>query len=501
MASLGKTIKKSFERGTISSTLFGMIISTFSTVAPMFLIMGGILVLYLVLGYNNVLYSERVLFSCSVLYIFIFSLLCTSPFNSVISKYITDRIFEEKYEAVLSCFYGGLFVNMLFACAVGIPFYCYAYFVGGIDLIYVFTCFVDFISLCLTFYSMLYLSITKDYSKISLFFSIGVLVIIGTALVTVKLLHFSITYGMLFAIGAGMLTIAVCECSYIKGYFHNSNKDYFGFLVYFRKYWKLSVTNLLYTLGLYGHNFVFWTVNDHIVVKDTYVCYPPYDMATCIAMFTNISASIILITQIELHFHERYKAYSEAVIGGRLRDIENAKSRMFSLLSYQLMDVVRNQFIISVLLYLLCVVFLPQFGFAGIVMEMYPCLAAGYFVIFLLYSCIIFLFYFNDSTGSCMTSFTFLALTLIVSWFAKELTPIWYGIGTFVGAFAGWFVAYARLRWVERNIDEHIFCQGILIENAYEAMPSNVVFPVDAVKLEEEQKEITNQKKKKEKTA
>ena len=54
---------------------------------------------------------------------------------------------------------------------------------------------------------------------------------------------------------------------------------------------------------------------------------------------------------------------------------------MFSLLSYQLMDVVRNQFTISVLIYLLCVVFLPRFGFAGQTMEIYPCLAAGYFVL------------------------------------------------------------------------------------------------------------------------
>ena len=230
MASLGKTIRKSFEAETISSTLFGIILSTFSTVAPMFMIMGGILALYIILGYNNVLYSERVLFTSSILYIFIFSLLCTSPFNAVISRYMTDKIFEEKYDSILSCFYGGLFVNMLFCCMVGIPFYCYAYFVGGIDLIYVFTCFVAFISLCLTFYSMLYLSITKDYTKISLFFCVGALVIIGTALITVKLLHFSITYGMLFSIAFGMLTIATCECAYIKGYFHNSNRDYFGFI-------------------------------------------------------------------------------------------------------------------------------------------------------------------------------------------------------------------------------------------------------------------------------
>ena len=257
-------------------------------------------------------------------------------------------------------------------------------------------------------------------------------------------------------------------------------------------------------MALYSHNFIFWTLDDHIVVKDTYICYPPYDMATCIAMFTNISASVILITQIELHFHERYKAYSEAVIGGRLRDIEKAKNRMFSLLSYQLMDVVRNQFIISVILYLLCMVFLPRFGFAGTVMEIYPCLAAGYFVIFLLYSGIIFLFYFNDKTGAFLTTFTFLVLTSVISIFARDLNPIWYGIGTFVGAFAGWCIAYFRLRWVERNLDEHIFCQGTLIPTTYDDMPSSIVFPVDDTKkpeenaAEEEKEESSDKSEKKE---
>lgn len=485
MASLGKSIKKSFEKGTISSTLVGVLFSTLTTVAPMLLIMGGIILLYILLDYNSIVYSERVLFTCSVLYIFIFSLLCTAPYNTVISRYITDKIFEEKYDAILPCYYGGLFVNLLTCCIVGIPFYLYSYFVGGIDPIYTLTCYVTFIALSMTFYSMLYLSITKDYSKISLFFLLGVVVMLLTALIGTRLLHFSVSYSMLFSIACGFITIAVSECAYIRGYFHDNDESYFGFLSYFKAHWQLAITNFLYFLGLYVHNFIFWSMPDHIVVKDTYICYPPYDMATCIAMFTNISASVILITQIELHFHERYKAYSEAVIGGRLSDIEKAKNRMFSLLSYQLMDVVRNQFTISVLLYLLCVVFLPQFGFAGQVMEMYPCLAAGYFVIFLLYSCIIFLFYFNDKTGALLTTFTFFAITATVSYFARDFSTIWYGIGTFAGAFCGWIVAYFRLRWVERNLDEHIFCTGSLIPSKQEAMPTSIVFPIDITKTHE----------------
>ncbi len=179
-----------------------------------------------------------------------------------------------------------------------------------------------------------------------------------------------------------------------------------------------------------------------------------------------------------------------------MRDIEKSKNRMFSLLSYQLMDVVRNQFTISVLIYLLCVVFLPRFGFAGQTMEIYPCLAAGYFVIFLLYSCIIYLFYFNDKTGALLTTFSFLVVTAVVSLFARSFPPIWYGIGTFAGAFSGWVVAYFRLRWVERNLDEHIFCRGTLIPSQYEAMPTNIVFPVDTTKLDEEENEKEKEAKK-----
>ncbi len=496
MASLGKTIHKSFEKKTMSSSAFGMILSTMTTVAPMFLIIGGILVMYNLLDYSNVIYANRVLFSSSILYIFIFGLLTTSPFNSVISRYITDRIFEEQYDAILPCFYGGLFLNLTFSSLAGIPFYLYAHFAGGIGAIYVFTCYMAFIALCLTFYSMLFLSITKDYGKISLFFAIGITVTVLLALLLVKVLRAETGYSMLLSIAVGFCTIAVCECAYIKGYFQGNNKRYFDFLTYFKTYWKLSVTNLLYTLGMYIHNFIFWTMEDHIVVKDTYVCYPPYDMATCIAMFTNISASVILITQIELHFHERYKAYSEAVIGGRLIDITKAKNRMFSLMSYQLMDVVRNQFTISVIIYLLCMVFLPMFGFAGQITEIYPCLAAGYFVIFLLYSCIIFLYYFNDTTGSAITTVTFLTVTGVISYFARDFQPIWYGIGTFIGAFCGWTVAYFRLRWVERNLDEHIFCQGELIPSRHERMPDSRVYPTDAA-LEEEKQESNNKNRRK----
>lgn len=235
-------------------------------------------------------------------------------------------------------------------------------------------------------------------------------------------------------------------------------------------------TNFLYTLGLYIHNFVFWTTDLKMVVADSFVCAPTYDMATCIAMFTNISSSIIFITRVEMHFHQRYKAYSEAVIGGRGADIENTKKRMFAQLAGELMNLVRVQFIVSVVVYLICIVFLPQFGFSGLVLKIYPCLAAGYFILFVMYAAIIFLYYYNDLNGAMLTSFCFCLGTFLGSMVSKEFIEIWYGSGLIFGAILGWSVAHARLRWVERNLDVHTFCKGVLLKKGKGTKPPQKVF-------------------------
>ena len=43
-----------------------------------------------------------------------------------------------------------------------------------------------------------------------------------------------------------------------------------------------------------------------MVVRKSFVSMTTYDMATCLEMFTNISASVIFISRVEMHFHERY---------------------------------------------------------------------------------------------------------------------------------------------------------------------------------------------------
>lgn len=232
---------------------------------------------------------------------------------------------------------------------------------------------------------ILFHAVSVDLQGLSeniIIFLMGMAAAFGLAWLLVKVFHRDIIYSMLLSLTIGFFLTAAISAATIKSYFKRNSRQYRKVLHYFKIYWHLIATNLLYTLGLYIHNFIFWTTDLKMTVAHTFVYAPAYDMATCLAMFTNLSSTIIFISRVEMHFHERYKAYSEAVIGGRWEDINNAKNRMFRQLASELMNLVRIQFIVSVVLYLLCVIFLPGMGFSGLVMQIYPCLAAGYFILF-----------------------------------------------------------------------------------------------------------------------
>ena len=476
MAGIGIKLNKIYSKNSVMANVYGIFYSTLVTIAPMLLVIGAIVFMQYFLGFSREGYASRELFASTVLYIFIFSLLVASPFLAVISKYMSDVIYEETYEDILPCYYMGLILTIVLGVLLGVPFCLWEYFVGHVGLHYVFAGFGGFVSLVFIFYTMLYLLICKDYKRISMFFFFGMLLTFVVSLILVYLLGCNISFAMLISLDMGFLLIAALELSLVKSYFRENSGEYKALFRYMKKYWQLIVTNFLYILGLYIHNFVFWTTDMRMIVAKSFVMMQPYDMATCLAMFTNISASVIFIVRVEMHFHDRYKLYSDMVIGGRGMDIENAKTRMFRQVGEELYSLTRIQFIISVVVFFLASLILPQIGFGGMVMRIYPCMAAGYFILFIMYNTIIFLYYFSDLTGSVLTTVCFCLFTLLGSIFATHLPDTWYGLGTVIGSFVGWCVAYLRLRWIERNLDVHIFCNGNILERGQGPRPSSKVF-------------------------
>jgi uncharacterized membrane protein len=476
MAGIGVKLNKIYEKKSIFSHMYGFAYSVVVTIAPMVLVIINIVLMELLLGFSKQGYSARELFACTILYTFIFALLSGAPLNAVLSRYLADAIFEERYDEILPCFYLGLLLNLVIACLMGIPFCIHEYLVGSVAMYYVFTGFCAYISMALVFYCMLYLLICKDFKRISLYFLIGMVLTFACACLFVYVFRMEVTYSMLISLAIGFFVIACMEYAKVRSYFTRNSNRYRKILQYFGSYWELIFINTFYILGLYIHNFVFWTTDMRMTVAKSFVCAQPYDMATFLALITSITATVQFTVNLERNFSPRYKAYSQAVNGGRGSDIRIAKERMCDQLAAELMNLVRIQFIISVIIFLFCIVVLPQYGFSGLTLRIYPCLAAAYFVVFVMYGEILFLEYFDDRKGALLTAAVFCLVTVAGSILATRLPDIWYGAGMLAGTFAGWTVGYGRLRQVTRNLDRHIFCRGSLMEKGQGQQPPAKVY-------------------------
>jgi len=468
LAGIGFELKKIFREQSVFHTLRGAIYSSFATIGPVLMIVVNLIVMYFVLDYVKVDYAERDLFASTILYVFIFSLIITAPLNSVLSRYIADKIFQEKREDIMPSYYVGLIVNIVMAGLIGIPFALWEVFVGKVNPLFVLLSYCMFTALTLVFFNMTYVSALKEYKRISMAFLVGMTVTFIVAFVSRKLFGMAVTTAIILGFTVGFLIIGFWLYSLIRGFFAENSRNYRDCINYIKYFKMLFLTNLFYILGLYVHNFVFWWFSDFsIVVRNTFRSAPVYDMSTCLAMFTNISTMVIFMVQVEVNFHDRYQAYCQEVIGGTGSYIYAAKREMFRTLLKEVMHIIQIQMIITVVIFLVAIIFLPQFGFGGMVMVIYPGLAAAYFLIFVMYSLVIFLYYYDDEKGALLTTLVFFIGTFIGTIISLKLTSNLYGLGTFIGAFCGWSMGYYRLKHIEKNLDKHIFCNGELIKKVY----------------------------------
>lgn len=79
MADVGSKLTRIFKKKSIIASFVGFVYSLVVTIAPVLLVIGNIQFMSRVLGFGGESYIRRELFTCTVLYIFIFALLSVSP--------------------------------------------------------------------------------------------------------------------------------------------------------------------------------------------------------------------------------------------------------------------------------------------------------------------------------------------------------------------------------------------------------------------------------------
>jgi hypothetical protein len=82
-----------------------------------------------------------------------------------------------------------------------------------------------------------------------------------------------------------------------------------AFLRYLGKYWDLGCIGLLYAIGIWGDNIVFWWVGNSVMVGGFFHLNPIYDSTKLIAYLATIPASASFLVHLESNFYRHYRDY------------------------------------------------------------------------------------------------------------------------------------------------------------------------------------------------
>lgn len=455
MAGIGFELKKLFRKFGFFNIFRGVLYASAATIGPIILVITMLLAINAIMKYFYVPYFERDILSGAILYAFVFSLIIATSIGTVLSRYISDKIFNEEEEDIIPSLYGSLALAICISGALGGSLYIFA----KLPPLFSFGAYSLMMILSMVFVLMYYVSAIKEYRKITMAFLLGGLLGAIVGVILFYAFKIELIYAILYAMVIWFFFTAVDLLHVIRGFFKIHSKKYFEFLSYFKQYKLIFISGVLYIVGLYVHNFIFWFSPISNVVADTYRSCYTYDMASFLAMFTNLSATVIFVVKIETNFYEKYQKYCYAIMGGSLSEIEIAKRDMSRIINHELFFITEVQLIITLTLICAGIALLPIMGFGGTILDIYPILALGYYAVFMMYFLIVFLYYFDDQIGAVYISGVFFSVTVAMTLLSLRLGTAFYGLGLLLGGITAWIVGFFRLKILLRDIDYHMFCK------------------------------------------
>ncbi len=466
MAGIGFELKKLYgEKKGITRTVGAMGYSTITTIGPTLLIVGALIVTNFLLQKWGTAEAEKMIYSGSLLYCFILPLIVSSVFDTVLSRYVSDCIFSDREDRILPAVQGstGMITAILGIC--GVIFGIALYRISGLSLFYVLMVYFTMLGVGLTFLLSVFVTAIKSYRKITLSYLIGTILIILVGGGSHTLLGQPVGQSMMTGFAVGFVSIALQLYLYLHMSFPRGDGSYFGYFASIKKNKLLMCSGSFYILGLYVHNFVFWADSDmQLVAGKILYSAPAYDMASFVAILTNISAVVIFVVRAETSFYGEYKGYCEAVLGGSLNKIDYYRERMMRTLINEVYFISEFQIILTVIIMVLSITLLPLLGIAGITLDIYPVLALGYYAVFIMHILMIFLYYFDDQKGAAFVGLSFFLLTWGFTYVTRLLGIQYYGLGLVLSGVTCWIIAYVRLKKVMGTIEYKMFCDNIRVK-------------------------------------
>ena len=390
-----------------------------------------------------------------MVYALIGSLLLSSVWQMLLSRFVADQLFTGTPERVMPSLFGGSILLMVPGGLMYGLFLSYAQAVPFLDR---FINWVLFTELIVIWLQMAYITAAKDYRRILRVFFLGVVTALGLGWLLLSL-DVPVLTALMAALACGYGVMMIGFTRVLLLYFPTGEGSLFAFLQWLGRTPDLIWIGLFSMAGAFVHLVVMWFGPYGETVAGLFRHAPAHDAAAFFAFLVTIPANINFVVSVEVNFYQKYKRYFSAVTGGgTLSELNLARVDMVTVLQQEIFKLAQVQVFFMVAYSVLMRYFLETIGFTREMVGMFQMMCVGYSAYAVGNSLMLLQLYFNDRKGALMTSLVFFAVNLAITVYTMHGSPLYYGIGLTIAGVAMYVVGLLRLMTYVRKIDYHVFC-------------------------------------------
>ncbi len=424
MAGIGFELRRILNRDSYVATLQAYLYAGLISSGPWVLSILSVLligILSVSVVAPNLLVTQ---FLVSVTYLMSASLIFTGGLQLMFTRFISDRLFEEREDVILPNLIG---ILLLITAVAGLLGTLFIFLMFDETLLYRILMVANFVTLTDLWIVVIFLSGMKAYNRILLTMLIGYVVMVVAAYF---LRHFSLE-GLLLAFLIGHCVLLFAFLHDILREFPSNKFVAFDFLNRKQVFWSLFATGMFYYFGVWVDKYLFWfnpaTSIDVIGPLNASLIY---DIPIFLAYLAIIPGMAVFLVRIETDFAEHYENLYNAIREGEALDhIYFLKDQMVYSIRQGILEVFKVQGVTVVLIFLWAPDILDLLGISRYYLPLFYIDLVGVSVQVLLMS-IMNVYFYLDRRGIVLAlNILFFVLNLVMTIGTQMLGPSYFGYG------------------------------------------------------------------------
>jgi len=425
MAGIGFELRRIMQRGTLLSLLSGYGYAGVIGSGPWVLSIVGILLVGLMTAAAVIPAFAVTQFQVSVTYLIAGSLVLTAPLQLSLTRFVADRMFQNRNDLVLPNFHATLLVTTWVSGALGLAAVLFMF--PNESLAYRLLMMAGFVLLSNIWIATVLLSGLKQHREIVLLYAIGygisVLAAIGLSRFNLAGLIGGFVLGQAVLL-AGMLGLLVRE-------FPATRFMSFEFFRRDQHFRSLMWIGFFYNAAIWIDKFMFWyfpPTSQPIIgpLRASLI----YDLPIFLAYMSIIPGMAVFLLRLETDFVDYYDAFFDAVrTGGSLRMIERYRNGMVENARIGIFEIIKIQAIAALLVMISGSALLRWLDISPLFLPLLQVMVIGAGLQVVLLGILNVFFYLDRRRIALLITAAFFVLNFVFTAVTLQLGPLWYGYG------------------------------------------------------------------------